>query len=317
MDKIKIAITTGDLDGIGFEVAAKAINLIGPQKNVQFILWRGHRATPKFIKLLDQKFKRVTVKNIDEAIKINNQGLIDIRSDLSPAQWVELTAKLCFKKRIHAIATGPLSKTAIKKSGMKDLGHTDILKRISKTKSVHMGFVGSEFSVLLATGHLPISELSKNMNTQTLVKALVHADELKKCLSKNRRKLPIGILGLNPHSGEEGLIGSEEQRFFAKVHSFAKAHSIPIEGPLVPDAAFLKSNWNKYSVYLALYHDQGLIPFKLVHGQHGGVHISVGIPFVRTSVDHGTAKDIFGKNIANPNSMKEAIELAIKLARQP
>jgi 4-hydroxythreonine-4-phosphate dehydrogenase len=316
MSKIKIVITTGDLDGIGLEVTTKALNNIGPKKDIQFIVWRDKDATPKYLKLLDQKFSRVTVNDLDQALVNDKHGLIDISSSFPPAFWVEQSAVACFKKKAAALVTGPLSKTSIQKSGLDDLGHTDILKRISKAKSVNMGFLGSKFNVLLATGHLPISELASSLELKKITTAIEHAQKMKLGLSKAKRRLPIGVLGLNPHAGESGLIGHEELSLFPKIKKFALEKGILIEGPLVPDAAFLERNWNKFSLYVALYHDQGLIPFKLVHGQNSGVHISVGIPFIRTSVDHGTAKDIFGKNKANPNSMNEAITLAIKLARQ-
>lgn len=316
MSNLKVVLTTGDHDGIGLEVTAKALHKIGPQKGVQFFLWRKDGISAKYLKLIDEKFTRITVDDLDEALKIEGPYLVDIASDLSPASWVEQTAKACLQKKVTAMATAPLSKTSIKEAGFKDLGHTDILKRVSKVKSVHMGFVGEHFNVVLATGHLPIANITKHLSFSVVAEALLHANQVRKSLSSAQQKKPIGILGLNPHAGEEGLIGKEELLIFPNLKSFAKEHKIPIEGPLVPDAAFFPQNWKKYSVYVSLYHDQGLIPFKMIHGQDSGVHISLGIPFVRTSVDHGTAKDIFGKNKANPSSMFDAIRWAIKLARQ-
>ncbi|WP_413559216.1 4-hydroxythreonine-4-phosphate dehydrogenase PdxA [Bdellovibrio sp. HCB209] len=316
MSNKRIALTTGDDDGIGFEVTAKALHKIGPQKGVQFFLWRNDNASAKYLKLIDQKFTRITVDDLDEGLKIEGPYLVDICSDLSPAHWVEISAKACMKKNLDGMATAPLSKTLIKDSGFKDLGHTDILKRVSKTKTAHMGFAGSEFNVVLATGHLPVSQITKHISFSTVAEGLLSADLLRRALPKAQQSKPIGVLGLNPHAGEEGMIGKEEQMVFPNLISFAKEKKIPVTGPLVPDAAFFKENWKKFSVYLCLYHDQGLIPFKMVHGQDSGVHITLGIPFIRTSVDHGTAKDIFGKNKANPNSMIDAIRWAINLTRQ-
>lgn len=315
MSKIKIALTTGDVDGVGFEVTAKALNQIGPQKNVQYILWRSPQASDKYLRLIDKKWTRKTVNTFDEALQLKTTSLIDVCSDLSPAHWVEITAKACCKDVLQGMATGPLSKTSIKEAGFNDLGHTDILKRISKAKSVHMGFLGHEFNVVLATGHIPLSAVSTTLTLKALQSALLNANLLREKLPSSFKNRPIGILGLNPHAGESGLIGQEEKSLFKRIHSFALAKNIPIDGPLVPDAAFLNKNWKRYSVFLTLYHDQGLIPFKMIHGQDSGVHISLGLPFVRTSVDHGTAKDIFGLDIANPNSMIDAIRWALKLAR--
>lgn len=315
MNKIRLAVTTGDIDGVGFEVTAKALDKLGPQRNTQIILWRSEKASQKYLNLIDKKWERITVDSLDDALKISGPYLVDIASDLAPAAWVEISAKACMKKKIHGIATAPLSKTGIKEAGFNDLGHTDILKRVSKAKNVSMGFVGNQFNVVLATAHIPLSQVSKSLDFSTLSGALKNANDLRIKLPKAQRNKPIAILGLNPHAGESGIIGNEELQLFPKLKLYADKKSIPIEGPLVPDAAFFPSNWNKFSVYLALYHDQGLIPFKMIHGQDSGVHISLGIPFVRTSVDHGTAKDIFGKNKANACSMIDAIQWAIKLAR--
>lgn len=315
MSKLKIALTTGDVDGIGLEVTAKALNTIGPRKDVQFILWRSEQTAQKYLRLIDRKWTRITVETFAEALEIKGPYLIDIASDLSPAHWVELSAKACMEKKLHGMATAPLSKTGIKEAGLKDLGHTDILKRVSRTKHVNMGFAGNEFNVVLATAHIPLANVPKSLNFTILTEALKNADGLRKKLSGPQKLRPIGILGLNPHAGEDGLIGNEELQIFPRLKSFARENKIPVEGPLVPDAAFFPANWKRYSVYLALYHDQGLVPFKMIHGQDSGVHISLGIPFVRTSVDHGTAKDIFGKDKANPNSMIDAIRWAVKLAR--
>lgn len=315
MIKPKVVLTTGDVDGIGLEVTAKALNEIGPRKDAQLILWRSEKADPKYLRLIDKRWKRVTVGSLDEAIEIKGPYLVDIESTLSPAKWVEISARACLEKKVQALATAPLSKTGIKNAGFNDLGHTDILKRISKAKHVNMGFVGDYFNVVLATAHMPISKVPRMLDFASLTEALKCANLLRKSLPVQQRSRPIGVLGLNPHAGESGLIGKEELQLFPRLHAFARKNGIPIEGPLVPDAAFFPANWRRYSAYLALYHDQGLIPFKMVHGQDSGVHISLGIPIVRTSVDHGTAKDIFGKNKANPQSMIDAIQWAIKLAR--
>ena len=315
-NKVRIAITSGDVDGIGFEVAAKALYRMGPHSKAQLFLWRHDDADPRYLKLIDRRWERITVDSLDEALRIQGPYLVDISSDLSPAAWVEKSAKACLAGKMQGLVTGPLSKTAIIKSGFKDLGHTDILKRVSKVKQVNMGFAGPKFNVVLATGHISLSQVAKKLTFDVFAKALLNADLLRRSLPAAQSKKPIGLLGLNPHAGEQGLIGNEEKLLFPKILAFAKENRIPTSGPLVPDAAFLPQAWNRYSLYLALYHDQGLIPFKMIHGQDSGVHISLGIPFTRTSVDHGTAKDIFGKNRANPNSMSDAIRWAIKLARQ-
>jgi 4-hydroxythreonine-4-phosphate dehydrogenase len=151
---------------------------------------------------------------------------------------------------------------------------------------------------------MPLSRVSKSLTLRRLRSGIAAAKFLRG-LARSRK--PIALVGLNPHAGENGLLGSEELKWKGLLKSKV------VEGPLVPDAAFLPHQWKKYSVYVCPYHDQGLIPFKLVHGFDEGVHLTLGLPFVRTSVDHGTAKELFGKNIAKHGSMREALELAMKL----
>lgn len=308
----KYIITTGDIDGIGYEVTVKALLAIAPKE--PFIIWRSPKVdTQESSQKLNQVCSPETVSSLEEALE--SKALItEVVTDSSPADWVEQSAIACFEKKAKALITGPLSKTTILKSGRADMGHTDILKRISHAESVHMGFFGKFFNVVLATGHIPVSQVSKSLTSECIDKVIGNcADFLKKLPASSHNK-PIGFLGLNPHAGEGGMIGSEEKSFQPLLIKLAQKYSVRISEPLVPDAAFLKGQWDKYSLYIALYHDQGLIPFKAIHGQDSGAHITLGIPFVRTSVDHGTAKDIFGLDIANPQSMIDAIQWAIRLS---
>lgn len=321
MAPLKIAITTGDIDGIGLEIAEKALLKMGPQKGVHFLIWRSANSFPKTLKKLSAKFKIVSFTSPIKALsylqsdEMKQNQLVEIVSSESPALWVEQTAIWCNEKQIDGMATGPLSKTEIHRAGLQDMGHTDILKRVSKTSRVHMGFVGNKFNVVLNTAHIPLAQVSSSMSVIDILAGIEAANRLRMKLPAAQQKKPIAVLGLNPHAGEEGLIGLEEQTFITRALAEASKAKIPVVGPLVPDAAFLEENWKKYSVYLAMYHDQGLIPFKTIHGQKSGVHISLGIPFVRTSVDHGTAKDIFGKNKAIANSMVDAIQACLRLAK--
>lgn len=320
-NNLRIGITTGDPDGVGLEVTEKALKILGPQVGVFFLVWRNPHSYPQSLSGLKKVFEIVSFTSPEVALefylsrKMRSSALVEIVSEDSPALWVEQTAKWCHEKILDGMVTGPLSKTEIYRAGLKDMGHTDILKRISKTSNVHMGFLGNEFNVVLTTAHIPVSDVPRVLNAKTLLAGLKSANKLRLGLSTTNSKKPIGLLGLNPHAGEEGLIGQEELKLFSKLRAEADKLKIPLSAPLVPDAAFLKANWKKYSVYLAMYHDQGLIPFKLVHGQDSGVHVSIGLPFVRTSVDHGTAKDIFGKNKAVPFSMRDAIQACIQMAR--
>jgi len=225
---------------------------------------------------------------------------------------VVTVARLCLKKELDGLATAPLSKTSIRASGYREIGHTELIQMVAKTRAPFMTFLGEKFNVLLVTGHVSLSKV--RLTRVRLYRAGLAAIELRKLLTPKCRKLPLAIVGLNPHAGENNIIGREESEIFRPVIK-RLSKIVALAGPLVPDAAFLPQNWQKYSVYICPYHDQGLIPFKALNGT-AGVHLTLGIPFVRTSVDHGTAKDLYAKDKADATSMKSAIELAIKLIRK-
>ncbi len=312
----RVAITSGDPAGIGFEVTAKALAKFKPKKNIIFFLFRDHHQEQKqykYFRLIDKTWTRITFFSLDVALdfvsslerngSVRNDYLIDLSLRSSAADWVVEAASACLSKKLNSLVTGPLSKTLVKAYGYKELGHTGLFRTLCPKAELHMAFVGKDFHVLIATDHIQFSTIESVLTAKAVASALTNAKKLKSLLGS---KKDIAVLGLNPHAGEFGLIGSFENRFLRQLPK-------GFRGPLVPDAAFLKKNWSKFSLYLALYHDQGLIPFKMHHGQDAGVHVTVGLPFVRTSVDHGTAFDIYNKNLANPNSMADAINLNLKL----
>ena len=314
----KIAITTGDPAGIGFEITCKALALLGPQANTIFFIYRDHKQSKKqahYFKLLDEHFLRLTfdsqkaalgfVQSVTQKRAVPKNILIDLALKDSAAKWVLDASNACLDKELSSLVTGPLSKTLVKKSGFNFLGHTGAFRQLCPKFKMHMAFVGEKFNVLLASDHLPIEKVSDFLNEKSLSEAFASARLFRKLLGSKKK---IAVLGLNPHAGEDGMLGNFEKKYLKKLTK-------DFVGPLVPDAAFLKSNWNKYSCYVCLYHDQGLIPFKAVHGQDSGVHITMGLPFLRTSVDHGTAFDIYNKNLANPASMLDAIRLNLKITR--
>lgn len=312
---LRIAITTGDIDGIGLEVTAKALAKIRPQRGVQFYLWRSPGASPKYLRLIDKYFRRTTVKDWPSALQLSTdyyKNIVDIESPMPPAKWVELMAYSGMSKSINALVTAPLSKTEIRRSGMRDNGHTDILKRVSKEKNLYMCFLGHEFNVVLLTGHVSIKKAYEQINQPLLTNCIQLTHKMRNHLPARQKVRPIALVGCSPHAGEDGIIDKKELDVFAPVIKKLKPKRLNLTQPLVPDVCFQKQYWKKYALYIASYHDQGLIPFKLVHGANSGVQLSLGLPFLRTSVDHGTAKDIFGKNKALSGSMESAIKVAIK-----
>lgn len=311
---IRLAVTSGDVDGIGLEISVKSLLEIGPRSNVIFFLYRSANSPKKNFHRLSRRFRRIEVSSLREYFANYSKGnynLVDIASRDSAADWVVSVAESCLRGDLDGLATAPLSKLAIRASGYKEIGHTELIQKKANTRKPFMAFIGKKFSVLLVTGHVALKGVS--LTSSRLYQAGLAAIKFKRLLSPTLRRRPIAIVGLNPHAGEKGLIGKEELRVFIPTIKKLSRHT-RVVGPLVPDAAFLPQNWQKYSVYVCPYHDQGLIPFKAFNGT-AGVHITLGIPFVRTSVDHGTAKDLYGKNKADATSMKNAIEWAINLIK--
>lgn len=309
----KILLTAGDINGVGLEVTAKALERLGPQKNVQFFLFRSPKSELKQLKRVDKRFHRIICSSFEEALSKpakSPRDLFDIESTQSPPRWVEVAAIACHNKAADGMVTAPLSKTLIQKEGYKANGHTEILQQVSGVPSVHMVFIGKKFNVLLATGHMPLKAVPEAITSNALKTALDQALNLRNYFKPSLRKLPVALVALNPHAGESGLLGSEELKIFLPL---VERYSEVI-GPLPPDAAFSKKNWNKYSVFVCPYHDQGLIPFKMIHGTQG-FHLTFGLTFIRTSVDHGTAFDIYGKNKADGSSMLDAIKACIHMVR--
>lgn len=310
----KVAITTGDSDGIGSEVTSKALHKLSPKKPIQFFIWRSKsRPLADVLRLRRSAFSYQKVSCWQEALKVPSKyNLIDIASNISPVQWVEQSILAAEKGFLDALVTAPLSKGLIQQSGFSDKGHTDILRRVSGKQDLFMSFVGSQFAIVLLTDHIAVCDVPQKLSIQRISKGLFCADDLQKAFFKKPK--PIGLLGLNPHAGEGGVIGNEEQKLFLPAMQ-AVQDKIPIDGLLVPDVAFQEQNRKKHNIFVASYHDQGLIPFKSLHKSYTGVQVTWGLSFVRTSVDHGTAKDIFGKNKANPQSMIHAIQVALQLLR--
>ncbi len=286
---MKIGITTGDLDGVGLEIAIKSLQKIKIPKSCEIVLYCGK----SFGKVTNLKLKNINV----------------VASPEPPARWVEICAAECLSGKMTAMVTGPLSKPEIKKTGMKDLGHTEILGRLANTKDLFMSFWGKHFNVVLITGHLPLSKAHLDYTPAKIQMVIGLVKKEMAHLDPKRAHRPLALLGINPHAGDQGLIGNQEQIN----HPMLQLQGV--DGPLPGDSAFMPENFKKYGAFLAAYHDQGLIPFKLAHGFDSGVHVTLGLPFLRTSVDHGPAKDLFGKNKASIGSMKAAIEMALQRSK--
>lgn len=298
----RLIITTGDVRGIGVEITAKALakTPIRRGASVNVVLH------PSSVSEFRTFFHGPLTISRGPIIQKASSQIHIITDDRPPAFWVEDAARHCLRGTFDALVTGPLSKPEIQAAGLKDIGHTDILARISRRRNLLMSFWGSQFNVVLVTGHIPIHQVEAALTVQQITRAANLTQAFLMSYNPRLARKPIGWVGLNPHAGDQGLMGSTEARL-------KNLRRLPnLVGPLVPDTCFQPENWTRFAAYLAAYHDQGLIPFKLVHGFDEGVHVTLGLPFLRTSVDHGPAFEIAGTGTAKFGSMKAAIEMALK-----
>jgi 4-hydroxythreonine-4-phosphate dehydrogenase len=303
MDKPLIGVTMGDPAGIGPEICAKALTSSAVTAVANCVVIGDRRWLPKKLKVID-------LHNADPAkIKV---GQVSKLAGQAAFEYIETAIRLAKNNEIDGIATGPINKEAIQKAGHKFDGHTEILAAYTNTKDYAMMFVSDKLWVILVTTHMPLSAVSKSLTKQKVLKTIKLAHET--LLKLRGRKPRIGVAGLNPHAGENGLFGHEEIKIIAPAVAEAKKLGIDAVGPISPDAIFYLANAGMYDLVVAMYHDQGLIPLKLLSFNRS-VNVTVGLPIIRTSVDHGTGFDIVGKGWANPQSMIEAIQVAAHFAK--
>ncbi len=214
---------------------------------------------------------------------------------------------------IDAIVTAPLSKAAVRLSGAADfVGHTEYLAEKTNTRAYAMMFCSERLKVALVTTHLPLKEVADSITTQKIALVTSLANETLKKLGVSSPR--IGIAALNPHAGEDDAFGDEDNNIVAPAVRQARKKLMDVEGPLPADTLFHAAYHGAYDLVVAMYHDQGLAPFKMI-AFDTGVNVTLGLPFVRTSVDHGTAFDIAGKGMASEKSLIEAIKLAGRLVK--
>ncbi|MCZ0932360.1 MAG: 4-hydroxythreonine-4-phosphate dehydrogenase PdxA [Oligoflexia bacterium] len=299
--KNRIALTTGDPKGVGLFITKKALKILGPKKSFQFLIWTRRQADTFKI----PAFKTLAFSNSAQAFAsdFKENHLLQIKSKGGPGDWLLEAGRSALNQEVSALVTGPVNKNQLKKH--KVVGQTDLLKKLSQTEEVFMCFRGLFFNVILLTDHIPFKKIK--IDQQKLSSLLKQALLSRKILSPSLQKKPLGLLGLNPHAGEQGLLGSEEENI---LKPFLKKRK-EVKGPLSPDGAFFKKNWSQYSFFIALYHDQGLIPFKMIHNQTGFAQ-SLGLPFLRLGVDHGTGLGLNNKEISHESfllALKESLRL--------
>jgi 4-hydroxythreonine-4-phosphate dehydrogenase len=324
-ENIKVGITQGDINGIGYEIIIKTLANPHILETCTPVVYGSSKVASYHKKTLDfPDFNFNLVKNADQAIakRPNIVNVIDKEIKIDIGESTEVGGQLSLMaleaavhdlkhNMINILVTAPINKKNIQSPGFTFPGHTEYLAQKFEAKDVLMLMVSDLLRIGVITGHIPLSEVSEAV-TQDLIlhKVRLFSQSLKRDFGIRQPR--IAILGLNPHSGDNGVIGDEETKTIIPAIQKAKEENMLVFGPYPADGFFGSGNFTKFDGILAMYHDQGLIPFKTITFENG-VNFTAGLPIVRTSPAHGTAFDIAGKNIASPESFKEALYLAIEI----
>jgi len=320
----KLAITMGDPGGVGAEIIIKAVR--SPKvRQVSIPIIIGDSVVMKeALRILNVPSTLRIIRSPDEANPLKNSiDCIDIglmrkfkKNKPTPpggracVGYIKKAAELALLKSVDGIVTAPISKEALKMAGVSWPGHTEMLADFTKTKDYAMMFIGEPLRIILVTTHAALKNVPRLITQQKIVKAIRFAK--KACNMLEIRTPKIAVAGLNPHAGEAGRFGDEEIKKIIPAIKKAQKEGISVSGPFPPDIVFNKAYKGDFDIIVCMYHDQGLIPLKMIAFDRG-VNLTLGLPFIRTSPDHGTAYDIAWKGTANPSSMIEAIKVAAKL----
>jgi 4-hydroxythreonine-4-phosphate dehydrogenase len=318
-NKPVIGFTCGDLNGIGTELILKSLSdnrfldfctpvVFASNKVINF--YRKSMAEMNFSFTSIKDFHKLNHRQVniyncwEEEVTINPGILNDIGGQYA-VKSLKVATQALHEKKIDALVTAPIHKKNVQGGDFSYTGHTPFLKDFFAVSDVLMLMTSDNLKVGLVTEHIPVSEVAAHITKESIISKLsiLHAS-LKKDFNIERPK--IAVLALNPHAGDDGLIGSEEEEIIKPAIKEAKQRNMLVMGPFSADAFFARALYNKFDAVLAMYHDQGLIPFKsLSFGE--GVNFTAGLPGIRTSPDHGTAFDIAGKDRTDPSSFRAAI----------
>ena len=324
-DKLRIGISIGDVNGIGLEVIIKTLVdsrmmeyftpiVYGSTKVASF-----HR---KALGINDFSFNVINAVQQANPKRANMINCWEEEVKITLGEENEIGGKYAFlslkhavddlvRGEIDALVTAPINKHNIQREGFEFPGHTEYLQARTESNDALMFMVSDELRVGVVTGHIPVKDIAPNISTEAITSKLALMDaSLKRDFWI--RKPKIAVLGLNPHAGDNGLIGKEDETIIAPAIAEAKSKGVFCFGPYPADGFFASETYTKFDAVLAMYHDQGLIPFKHIAAR-SGVNFTAGLPVVRTSPDHGTGYDIAGKNVASEMSFREAVFAAVHI----
>ena len=324
-----IGITMGDAAGIGAEIIIKSLADKGYEKDFQPVII----GDAKFIKRIarelksDIEFENLNTEGVEEISDSGKVKIFDLENlrekfeigqasavaGRAAAEYIESAVKLWKDGKIDAITTAPINKESINAGGYKFPGHTEFLAELTGTKDFAMSFFAEKLRVVLLSTHVSLKEAIDLIKTDKLVELIKFTDRELSGLLK--RKVRIAVAGLNPHASESGMFGNEEaEEILPAIWKCRDVHNINVEGAFSPDTIFLRGFQGEFDAVIACYHDQATIAVKCL-SFGASVNVTLGLPLIRTSVDHGTAFDIAGKYIADSSSLKAAMNLAADLVR--
>lgn len=321
----RIGISIGDPAGVGPELALRAAARVDEFPDVELVLI-GDAALLERVAAIAKLPMPVTELSSDSRVRVFPAGDVSTsnvvagnwtaETGAASYHWVCVAAQAALDGRLDAMVTGPIQKEAWHAAGIKYPGHTELLADLTSSSRVRMMLTSDEISCVLATVHIPLADVASRLTSDDVFEAIqLGAIALeKKCLRKFNAPPRVTVCGLNPHAGEHGLMSyKEEELVIEPAVRRARSIGIDVTGPLSPDTAFVPARRKITDVYVCMYHDQGLIPLKAL-AFDDAVNVTLGLPIVRTSVDHGTAMDIAWRGTASESSLIAAIRMAIDLA---
>jgi 4-hydroxythreonine-4-phosphate dehydrogenase len=323
-----VGITLGDLTGIGPEVVLKSIAREPPDGTSRFLLIGDSSRLHKLNSVLGLGLELRTYAGLTTPGRflVHQPEGPPLPEHLTPGApeaalaaltWLQDGARRALRGELSALVTAPVNKEAILRTGHPFVGQTEYLSELAGASRTAMMLLGDDphgrpLRVVLVTTHLPLREVPGALSVQGVELAIELAAMA--CKQLHLPQARVGVCGLNPHAGEGGLLGTEEQTMIAPAIASMRARGLTVTGPCAADTLMHQAFTGEYDVVVAMYHDQGLAPLKLVAFDRG-VNWTVGLPFIRTSPDHGTAYDLAGRGVANPSSFCAALQLARQLAQ--
>ncbi|MGC8718959.1 MAG: 4-hydroxythreonine-4-phosphate dehydrogenase PdxA [Thermodesulforhabdaceae bacterium] len=327
-----IAITMGDPCGIGPEIICKALTDSSILSEVRFVVIGEEKALQETSQKLSLPLSVVSVSDVTELSDNTAKSVIPVINpsplayeDIIPARptsrtakavirYIEKAVELAISGKVEAICTAPINKALLTSHGFSFPGHTEFIKHLTGSDKAVMMLAGDRLRVTLVTIHEPIRRVSELLTTEKIRETVeVTASSLETYFGISHPR--VAVCGLNPHAGEGGLFGDEEVKIISPAVEYFQNHrSWKVSGPHPPDTIFYRAVKGAFDAVVAMYHDQGLIPLKLLYFEDA-VNVTLGLPVIRTSVDHGTAYDIAGKGVALPSSLKAAIRMAAQMVK--